>query len=140
MNTVIEKERKDKFIGYPTDNLFGIIDHVDDTLKALQTLAAAGFADEIQAFHGEEGAYRIDASGAKHGLLAQLRRLHQKTTVEREHAEQYELAVGQGHCVIAVHTSDPERREQARQILKENKGHFINYYGRFGIRQLDRKE
>ena len=113
MNTVNEKERKDKFISYPTDTLLGIIDQVDDSLKALQALVAAGFADEIQAFHGEEGAYRIDASGAKHGLLAQLRRLHQKTTVERDHAEQYELAVEQGHCVIAVHTSDAERRSTA---------------------------
>ena len=30
MNTLIEKDKKDKFIGYPTDNLFGIIDNIDD--------------------------------------------------------------------------------------------------------------
>ena len=137
MNTGIEKDKKDKFIGYPTDNLFAIIDNIDNAQKALQALSAVGFADEIQVFHGEEGALRIDASGAKHGRLAQLRRLHQQVTVEREHAERYEQTVLQGHCVIAVHISDLERLEQARQILKEYGGHFINYYGRFGIRKLD---
>jgi hypothetical protein len=138
MNMIIEKERADKFIGYPTNNLFSIIDDSVDAEEALQALAVAGFGDETQVFHGEEGAHRIDASGAAHGWLAQLRRLHQKTTVEREQAEQYEQAVLQGHCVIAVHTGDPERREEARQILKGHGGHFINYYGRFGIRGLER--
>jgi rRNA-processing protein FCF1 len=138
MKNVIGKDRTEKFIGYPIDNLFGIIDNSDDAETALQALVTAGFANDIQLFHGEEGAHRIDASGAKHGWLAQLRRLHQKSTVERAHAEQYEQAVLQEQCVIAVHTSDPEQRERARQILKAHGGHFINYYGRFGIRQLDR--
>jgi hypothetical protein len=132
-----KKDKKGKFIGYPTDNLFGIIDDPVKAEQALQALATAGFAAETEVFHGEEGAHRIDASGANHGRLAQLRRLHQKTTVEREHAEQYEQAVLQGYCVIAVHTSDPDQREQARQVLKEHGGHFINYYGRFAIRKLD---
>jgi hypothetical protein len=127
----------EKFLSYPTNNLFGVIaDNIDAEL-AVKALVAAGFSDEIQLYHGEEGANRIDASGAKHGLLAQLRRLHQKVTVEREHAEQYEEAVLKGYCVIAVHTSDPESRETARQILKNHGGYFINYYGRFGIRKLD---
>jgi hypothetical protein len=138
MKNTIENDKTKKFIGYPTDTLFGIIDDVNNAEQLLKALAAAGFTEETQVFHGEEGAEMIDASGTKHGFLAQLRRLHQKTTVEREHAERYERAVLDNRCVIAVHTSDPEAREQVRLILKEYGGHFINYYGRFGIRQLDR--
>ncbi|MCB0016171.1 MAG: hypothetical protein KDE09_00205 [Anaerolineales bacterium] len=132
-----KKDKKDEFIGYPTDNLFGIIDDPVKAELALQALAAAGLADETEVFHGVDGAHRIDASGAKHGRLAQLWRLRQSTTVAREQAEQYEQAVLQGRCVIAVHTSDPEQREQIQQILKAHSGHFINFYGRFTIRKLD---
>ena len=137
MKTPVENDIT-KFIGYPTDNLFGIIDDKHDAEQLLKALAAAGFTEQTQVFHGEEGAARIDASGTRHGFLAQLRRLHQKTTVEREHAERYEQAVLDQRCVIAVHTNNSEEREQLRSILKEYGRHFINYYGRFGIRQLDR--
>lgn len=137
MSVTNTKERSDKFIGYPNDTLFGIIDEPDQGREALRALTTAGFADETQVFYGQQGADRIDASGAKHGRLTQLRRLHQRTTLEREHAEQYEQAVIGGSCVIAVHTGDPLGREQARQLVKDHGGHFINYYGRFGIRGLD---
>ena len=70
-----KKDKKDEFIGYPTDNLFGIIDDPVKAELALQALAAAGLADETEVFHGVDGAHRIDASGAKHGRLAQLWRL-----------------------------------------------------------------
>lgn len=137
MTVLNEKEPTSKFIGYPNDTLFGIIDEPVRAQEALRALVAAGFAAETQVFFGQEGADRIDASGAKHGRLTQLRRLHQRTTLEREHAEQYEHAVLEGSCVIAIHTSDPTEREQAHQLMKDHGGHFINYYGRFGIRGLD---
>lgn len=137
MKNVVEQDKSKKFIGYPTDNLFGIIDEEHRAEHALKALAAAGFVEDTQVFHGQAGAAMIDASGSKHGFLAQLRRFHQKTTVEREHAERYEQAVMNNQCVIAVHTNSAEAREQVRLILKENGGHFINFYGRFGIRKLD---
>ena len=137
MKSQIEEEKTQDFIGYPTNTLFGIVDDKADAEQVLFELASAGFVNDIRVFHGAEGVAQIDASGANHGWLAQLRRFHQKSTVEREHAERYELAVEQGHCVIAVQTGESERREQAREILKAHGGHFINYYGRFGIRKLD---
>lgn len=132
-----KKEPTEKFIGYPTNKLFSVINNRNIAQKAVEALEAAGFKGEIELFHGVEGADRIDATGAKHGRLAQLRRLHQNVTVEREHAERYEQAVLRGHCVIAVHIKDSEQREHARRILLEHDGHFINFYGRFGIRKLD---
>lgn len=137
MTVTNQTERPDKFIGYPNDTLFGIIDEPDRAQEALRALVAAGFAADTQVFYGQKGADRIDASGAKHGRLTQLRRLHQRTTLERDHAEQYERAVIGGSCVIAVHTGDPLERERARRFMKDHGGHFINYYGRFGIRGLD---
>jgi hypothetical protein len=137
MENAAEIQKDNKFIGYPTNQLFSIIDNPADAEQALQALEAAGFASDTQVFHGEEGAHRIDASGAQHGRLAQLRRLRQSVSLDGQHAALYEQAVRQGHCVIAVHAIDSERREEARQILKAHGGHFINFYGRFTIHQFD---
>ena len=137
MNNSIETNKPDKFIGYPTHNLFGIIDDLADVEQALRVLKAAGFANDTQVFHDEDGAYRIDASDTQHGRLAQLRRRRQSVSLDGQHAALYEQAVHQGHCVIAVHTGNPERRKVAHQILKAHEGHFINFYGRFTITQLD---
>ena len=137
MSDSIETNKPDKFIGYPTHNLFGIIDDPADAEQALRAFKAAGFAANIQVFHGEDGAYRIDASGSQHGRLAQLQRRRQSVSLDGQHAALYEQAVRQGHCVIASHTSESERREVAHQILKAHEGHFINFYGRFTINQLD---
>jgi hypothetical protein len=128
----------DPFIGYPTNTLFSIFDNPAAAAVTLRALTAAGFAGETQVYHGESGAHRIDASGAGHGRAAQFRRLHQRTTKERDHAEQYEQAALRGDWVIAVHASDQDRLEQAQQIIQGHGGRFINYYGRFGIRGLVR--
>lgn len=137
MKHLTETPKPDKFIFYPTNQLFSIIDNPADAEQALRALAAGGFAEGTQLFHGEEGAHRIDASGAQHGRLAQLRRLRQSVSLDGQDAALYEQAVRQGHCVIAVHSTDSERREEARQILKTHGGHFINFYGRFTIQRLD---
>ncbi len=130
-------EKEDEFIRYPTDTLFGIVDQPGDAKQVLQALTAAGFTeDKVRVFCGESGARQIDSSGVQHGVLTQLVRLYQRTTVERDHAEQYEQALHQGSYVIAIHISDSVAREQAEQILGEHGGHFINFYGRHTIRKL----
>ncbi len=40
-------------------------------------------------------------------------------------------------CIIAIHNDDAETRQQVRAILKAQGGHFINFYGRHTIYQLD---
>lgn len=137
MKNLTKTNKTDKFIGYPTNQLFSIIDNPADAEQALRGLAEVGLAEDTQLFHGEDGAHRIDASGAQHGPLAQLRRRRQSISLDGQHAALYEQAVRQGHCVIAVHSTDSERREEARQILKTHGGHFINFYGRFTIQKLD---
>jgi hypothetical protein len=138
MNNLNLKTQDEKFIINPTDYLFGIIDDPEAAETVLTALVSAGFnPDRVRVFHGEQGVRQIDATGAEHGRLARLIRWRQNTTPARPHAERYEQAVRDGHCVIAVHASDQESRTQARQIMKQHGGHFINFYGRWVIYSLD---
>lgn len=127
-----------KFIFNPTNYLFGIVDDAKMTELVIESLVLAGFSsNRITVFQGERGVRQIDATGAEHGRIARLIRWRQSTTPARWHAERYEQAVRDGHCVVAVYTSDQDSRERARQIMKQNGGHFINFYGRLVIYTLD---
>jgi len=128
----------DKFIFNPSDNLFGIIDDQAKAEQAIEALVSSGFAkDDITVFLGEQGARQIDADGSEHGRLTRIIRWRQSTTPARQDAERYEKAVYEGKYVIAVETKNLETRESARQILKTHGGHFIKFYGRFTIQNLD---
>lgn len=91
----------------------------------------------VKVFSGEAGAQQIDASGAQHGLFAQLVRIYQRTTSEHDQAAYYEQALREGRYVIAIHNDDADARQQVRAILKTQGGHFINFYGRRAIQKLD---
>ena len=132
------KTQDENFIINPTDYLFGIIDDPEVAETGLKALVSAGFSpDHVRVFHGERGVRQIDATGVEHGRLARLIRWRQSTTPMRQHAERYEQAVRDGHCVVAVHARNLEARELARQILKRHGGHFINFYGRWVVYSLD---
>lgn len=138
MNKTSEAENNEAFIVYPTNTLFAIVDTLADVEAVVNALAAAGFrADTVKVFSGEEGAQQIDASGAQHGLFAQLVRIYQRTTSEHDQAAQYEQALREGHYVIAIHNDDADARQQVRTILKAQGGHFINFYGRRTMQKLD---
>lgn len=126
-------------VTYPTNSLLGVIDDPARLGPALRDLESAGFAGEaVSVFTGEEDARKLDASGAEHGVLARLLRFIQAIhAVDQEQLKRYEEAVRSGKLVLAVHVTDPEGRERAREVLSAHGGHFINFYGRMTIQGLE---
>jgi len=128
------------FIPYPMNRVVGIVDSVGDTQGALRDLQAAGFtADEIRVLTAEQGAHRIDVNGDEHGPLAHVVRSVQELLgdYDIEHATRYQQELLTGHFGIGVIARDAEDRGKVRQILKEHHGHFINYYGRWAMENLE---
>jgi hypothetical protein len=128
------------FIPYPTNKVVGIIDDAGDAQAALRGLKAAGFAaDQIQVLTGKEGAHRLDVKGDEHGPLARIVRSTQAlfSDDEIEDAARYEQELLIGHFGIGIKAQYQEDRDNARQILKAHRGHFINFYGRWAIENLD---
>jgi hypothetical protein len=127
-----------RFIFYPVNHLFGIIDDTRGAETALRALAEAGFGgEEIIVFTGEQGAKRIDAEGTEHGLFARLVRRLQHMTPEHDQAVVYQEAARGGNSVVAIHANSNEEKELALGILRTNGAHFINFYGPLASELLD---
>ena len=135
-----QRQQNSDFIPYPTNKVVGIIDDVGDAQAALRGLKTAGFAAaQIRVLTGEEGAHRIDVKGDEHGRLAQIVRSTQKLLGDDEiqDAARYEQELFAGHFGIGVVVHDEEDRDKVRQILKAHHGHFINFYGRWTMENMD---
>jgi len=128
-----------RFIGYPTDSLMAVVATAEAAAAAAAALRAAGIPDrDISILRGEEGADRLDGTGAVNGLIARLRRLVSFTVMDQlVDMAIYEQAVREGQVVVMVKARG-ERKAAAMRVLREHGGHFMNYYGRFATEEVER--
>ena len=129
-----------RFIGYPTDSLMAVVPDAESGASAAAALRAAGFPDhDITILRGDEGADRLDGTGAVNGLVARLRRLVSFTLMDQlVDMALYEQAVREGQAVLMVKPRDGTRKATAIAVLRDHGGHFINYYGRFATEEIER--
>lgn len=128
-----------RFIGYPTDSLVAVLRDAESAAAAAAALRAAGIPDgDISILRGEEGADRLDGTGAVNGVIARLRRLVSFTLMDQlVDMAIYEQAVREGQVVVMVKCRG-QRKTAAIAALREHGGHFINYYGRFATEEIER--
>ena len=138
--TTSHSRRQSRFIGYPTDSLLGVVPEADDAARIAAQLKAAGVPDrDITILRGDEGASRFDPTGAVHGLFARLRRLVSFTVMDQlPDMAWYDAAIRAGQAVVMVRLRGDDRKAEAVRILREDGGHFINYYGRFATEEVVR--
>jgi hypothetical protein len=129
-----------RFIGYPTDSLLGVLPDADKAAAAAAALKAAGIRDrDITLLRGDEGASRFDPTGAVHGLFTRLRRIVSFTVMDQlPDMAWYDAAIRAGQAVVMVRVRGDDRKAEAIRILRDNGGHFINYYGRFATEEVVR--
>lgn len=129
-----------RFIGYPTDHLLAAFRDPGDAAAAASALRAAGLADrDISILRGEEGARRLDGTGARNGVAARAQRLLSFTLMDQmPDLAWYERAVRDGGAVVMVRVRGDERKAASVAALRVAGGHFINYYGRFATEEVSR--
>lgn len=132
--------RNRRFIGYPTDSLMAVLPDAASAAAAAAALRAARSPDrDITILRGEEGADRLDGTGAVNGVIARLRRLVSFTLMDQlVDMAIYEQAVREGQVVVMVKPRLAARKAAAIAALREHRGHFINYYGRFATEEIER--
>jgi hypothetical protein len=128
-----------RFIGYPTNRLLAVVDDPADAAAAMAELQAAGIATrDLDILRGDEGADRMDGTGSVAGWLARLRRAFDFTLMDQlVDFAAYEQALRDGRAVVMVHVHSDDLKIAAHRILERQRGHFINYYGRFATEELD---
>lgn len=136
----MQGKRGRRFIGYPTDSLMAVLPSAKSGAAVAAALRAAGIPDRaITILRGDEGADRLDGTGAVNGVIARLRRLVSFTLMDQMvDMAVYEQAVRDGQAVVMVQPGDATRKATAISTLREHRGHFINYYGRFATEEVER--
>ena len=116
-----------------------VLPDAESAAAAAAALRAAGMSDrDITILRGDEGADRLDGTGAVNGVIARLRRLVSFTLMDQlVDMALYEQAVREGQTVLMVQPRDEARKATAISSLRERGGHFINYYGRFATEEVE---
>lgn len=129
-----------RFIGYPVDRMLAALSDPTRAAEAAAALHANGLADRhITILRGDEGAARLDGSGAVNGPIARLRRLVSFTVMDQlPDFAHYEQAVREGGAVLMVRVRGERMKRLALDILRAHEGLFVNYYGRFATEELER--
>ena len=127
-------------IGYPINRLLAVVDDPDAAAAVVAELQARGITTrDLDLLRGDEGADRMDGTGAVSGWLSRLRHAFDFTLMDQlVDFAAYERALRDGRAVVMVHVHGNEPKDAAHRILKGHGGHFINYYGRFATEELDR--
>jgi len=129
-----------RFIGYPTDHLLAAFRDPEDAIAGATALGASGVpADDITVLRGDDGADRLDGTGAAHGLSTRLRRLVSFTLMDQlPDMAWYERAVRDGGAVVMVRVRGDAAKAAVVDLMRRHHGHFVNYYGRFSTEEIDR--
>jgi hypothetical protein len=132
--------RQSRFIGYPTDSLLAVLPDGERAAATAADLKANGIPDrDITILRGDEGASRFDPTGAVHGFFTRLRRIVSFTVMDQlPDMAWYDAAIRGGQAVVMVHLRGDDRKAEAVRILREQGGHFVNYYGRFATEEIVR--
>jgi hypothetical protein len=134
------RSRHHRFIGYPTDRMLAVFADPAAAASAVADLRAAGIPDrDLTILRGEEGADRLDGTGAVNGIGARLRRLVSFMVMDQlVDMALYERAVRDGGAVVMARVRADAAKAAALEVLRRHGGHFINYYGRFATEELER--
>jgi hypothetical protein len=129
-----------RFIGYPNQQVLAVLDDEESARRALAAIRAVGVpAGDVETFSGPDDAARFDATGARHGILARLRRLMQFSLMDQLPAlAWYEAALREGRHVIAVRTRDRRTTLAIVAALVSAGAHFINRFGRVDTEEFAR--
>jgi hypothetical protein len=129
-----------RFIGYPNRQVLAVFDDLEAVRSAVAAVTALGVSQTaIETFSGAADAARFDATGARHGLVARLRRVMQFSLMDQLPAlAWYEAALRENRHVLAVRTTDRGQTLAVVAALVRAGGHFINRFGRVATEEFAR--
>jgi hypothetical protein len=123
---------RSRFIGYPAQRLFAVVDDEAAAERAIAALATVLDPATVQRFTGEADAAAFDSTGSHHGPLARVRRVFEFSVMDQlPDLAWYEAAAREGRTVLSIPVADAASGRQAAQLLAGAGAHFINRYGRF---------
>jgi hypothetical protein len=129
-----------RFIGYPNRQVVAVFDDQAAAERAIAAIVGAGTPrDAIETFAGAADAERFDPTGARHGVIARVRRAMQFGLMDQLPAMAwYEAALLEGKAVVAARTTSRAETLRVVGALRTAGAHFINRFGRFDTEEFAR--
>lgn len=129
-----------RFIGYPMDRMLAAFHDTTQAATAVAAVRTLGIPDrDITVLRGEEGANRLDGTGAANGIVARIRRAVDFTMMDQlVDFAHYEEAVRAGGATVMIKVRGDARKSAVATALQSAGGHFLNYYGRFATEEISR--
>jgi len=125
---------------YPTHQVVAIFDTPTQTTCALDALLGGGFLEsEVDVHRGSEDADRLAAGTGRRGLQDWFIRVTDSVglkNAETEMKEQYERALRDNQCVVAVLTPTEDRKNLAVDVFRRCGGRFINFFGQLSVERI----
>src|SRR4051812_35229883 len=120
MSTYTTLGESGEFLNYPTNRVVGVFKEWTHARAVIDQLSGEGMSSQqIGVLYGPEGAKRLDASGERHGLLAQISRFFQRfADMDDKHTQRHEQELLAGHVLVEVEAADETLREHVRQVMK----------------------
>jgi hypothetical protein len=127
-------------IGYPVDRLLAVIDDPARAASAMAALRGSGIPTrDLEVLRGEEGADRMDGTGAVSGAMGRIRKALAFTMADQlVDFAWYEAALRDGRTVVMARVRGDPAKATAVATLKAHGAHFVNYYGRFATEEVVR--
>jgi hypothetical protein len=121
---------------YPLHKIVAAVDRAK-VEGVITQLAAAGFPrDQIDVVTAEDGAGLDELSGGT-GVRGLLRRLSLSVGDDLDAVEQMREELRFGHALVLVPVHDDAELVRVRDLLREDGGHAMRYFGRWTIASLD---
>ena len=125
---------------FPTHKVVAFFDDKSKADKAIADLVVAGFKDDvIDESIGEEGLRFLDPDAEHHGLLSKVIRIWHKLAQGEELAyiKRIKTELTAGHVLVSVPVLSKDNCHKVADILKNQQGRYIRYYGIFHVENLD---
>ncbi len=123
------------FMYFPTRVVYALIPNEDVLNEVIQTLGQHDIpASELKVLHGEAGRKILNADGSEDGVMGKfIRALENVSEVQRTYVTYVDEQMAKGHYALAVPVEKEEQREAVGDVLKAAHSHFIVYFGRASI-------
>lgn len=125
------------FVSYPKDQVLAILPTRDAAAVGIREMRSRRLTGSVSVFHGETGAAAIDSEGFVHGITGVTERSVEHLVTDLDDMTNYDEAVRQGQVVVAFDGSDEDVRREGAEILRQQGGHDIQYFGPLAVQVLD---
>lgn len=123
---------------HPVRHVFGVVDRSEEVKEILEDLSRHGVAkDDVQVVGEDQDDNEDTSAPDHHGVSEGVTHAVEMLSEEHEFNELYQSHVEAGRCLVGISVSRAIHKEAAQDILHRHGAHFINYYGRLVVEELE---